>query len=141
MGIDAIIALAGLVIPPAVDFIRKKWLDPEEDSPEATMATLATTKPEVLPQYMTAMTGWLKAQVELFNRDVSGTPSQWVVDLRAAIRPIATIGAGLILTGMVFTSVMGYKVDPTMADALAGVRFSCETIVSSWFGSRITITR
>lgn len=131
--------MAGLVIPGAIDFVKKKWLTPEQDSPEATMSTLATTKPEVLPQYMTAMAGWLDAQVKFFNRDVTGTPSQWVVDLRAAIRPIATIGAGAMLGIMVFASISEYKVDPTMAASLAGVRLSCEAIVSSWFGSRISI--
>uniref|UniRef100_A0A6H1Z6V2 Uncharacterized protein n=1 Tax=viral metagenome TaxID=1070528 RepID=A0A6H1Z6V2_9ZZZZ len=127
------------MIPGAIDFVKKKWLTPEQDSPEATMSTLATTKPEVLPQYMTAMAGWLDAQVKFFNRDVTGTPSQWVVDLRAAIRPIATIGAGAMLGIMVFASISEYKVDPTMAASLAGVRLSCEAIVSSWFGSRISI--
>lgn len=71
MGIIEIIAtLGGMVLPPAVDFLKKKFLKPSSDTPEATMSALATTNPEVLPQYMTAMSGWLEAQTKYFNRDV-----------------------------------------------------------------------
>ena len=105
------------------------------------MSTLATTKPDVLPAYVTAITEWLKAQTGFFNRDVTGTPSQWVVDLRAIIRPVGTIGAGITLMVMVIASIQNWKVDPSMTDTLAGVRYSCEVIVSSWFGDRISISK
>jgi len=139
MGIDAIIALASLVIPGAIDFVKKKWLSPESDTPEATMSTLATTKPDVLPAYIQATTAYMNAQKEFFNRDVVGAPSQWVIDLRAAIRPIGVVGAGLTLAGMVLASVMDIEIDPTMAGTLEGVRLSSVAIVSSWFGSRLDI--
>lgn len=141
MGLDAIIAIGSLLLPPAVDFIKKKFLKKEQDSPEATMSTLATTKPEVLPAYVTATTAWIEAQVKFFQRDVSGTPSQWVIDLRAVIRPIGTIGAGLILGAMVYATLTGHKPDPAVADTLVGVRYTCEAIVSSWFGDRISVTK
>lgn len=141
MGLDAIIAIGSLLLPPAVDFIKKKFLRKEQDSPEATMSTLATTKPEVLPAYVTATTAWIEAQVKFFQRDVSGTPSQWVVDLRAVIRPIGTIGAGFILAAMVYAAMRGYKPDPSVADTVVGVRFTCEAIVSSWFGDRISVAK
>ena len=139
MGLDAIIAIGSLLLPPAVDFIKKKFLKKEQDTPEATMSTLATTKPDVLPGYITAMTEWLKAQVQFFNRDIAGTPSQWVVDLRAVIRPLGTIGAGIVLGVMVYAAIIGKKPSPEMADTIVGVRYTCEAIVSSWFGDRISI--
>jgi hypothetical protein len=140
-GIDAIVALAGLVVPSVIDFAKKKWLKPGSDTPEATMSSLATTKPDVLPAYVTAISDYLKAQIAFFNRDVTGTPRQWVVDLRAAIRPIGVIGAGLCLLIMALASLNGYKVDPSMVDTVAGIRLSSEAIVSSWFGDRISITK
>ncbi len=138
-GIDAIVSIAGLLLPPVVDFVKKKFLKKEQDTPEATMSTLATTKPDVLPAYVTAITGWLQAQVSYFNRDVTGTPSQRIVNLRAAIRPIGVIIAFSILCAMVYGSLKGWKPDPTMIDTLAGIRLSCEAMVSSWFGDRITL--
>jgi len=139
MGLDAIIAIVSLLAPPVVDFIKKKWLKQNQDTPEATMSTLATTKPDVLPGYVSAITEWLKAQVEYFKRDITGNPSQWVVDLRAVIRPMGTLGAGVVLGGMVLMALNGYKPDPSMTDTIDGVRYSCEIIVSSWFGDRISI--
>jgi hypothetical protein len=136
MGLDAIVAIGGLILPPLVDFIKKKWLK-SSDTPEATMSTLATTKPDVLPMYLQAMAGWLDAQTRYFNRDVTGTPSKWVTDVRAIIRPVGTIGAGLTLMVMVAGSLSGWKIDPSMQETLTGVRYSCEVIVSSWFGDRI----
>lgn len=140
MGLDAIIAIISLIAPPVIDFAKKKWLKPSQDTPEATMSTLATTKPEVLPGYVSAVTEWLKAQVDYFRRDISGDPSQWVIDLRAVIRPLGTLGAGCVLGVMVVLALNGYKPDPSMADTISGVRYSCEIIVSSWFGDRISIT-
>jgi len=141
MGIDALIAIGSLVLPSVVDFVKKKFLKKEQDTPEATMSALATTKPDVLPGYVTAITGWLKAQVEFFNRDVIGSPSQWVVDLRAVIRPFGTISAGVVLAVMVIAALAGKNPEPEMMDTIVGVRFSCEAIVSSWFGSRISLGR
>jgi hypothetical protein len=141
MGIDAILAISSLLLPPVIDFVKKKWLKKEQDSPEATMSSLATTKPEVLPAYVQAITEWLKAQVSFFNRDVAGVPSQWVIDLRAVIRPFGVIGAGITLGVMVVGSLYGWKVDPSVEPTIAGVRYSCEVIVSSWFGDRLSISK
>jgi hypothetical protein len=140
MGLDAIVAIGSLVIPGIFDFVKKKWLKSEQDTPEATMSSLATTKPEVLPAYMTAVTEYLKAQIDFFNRDVAGTPSLWVINLRAAIRPAGVIGAILILAGMVIAALDGYEPTPAMADTITGVRLSSEVIVSSWFGDRLKIS-
>ena len=139
MGLDAIIAIGSLLLPPVVDFVKKKFLKPSADSPEATMSTLATTSPSNLPSYVEAMSKWYEANVKYFNRDIAGEPSSWVVNLRAVIRPLGTCGALGILVIMVIASIQGYKPDPSMNETLTGIRYSCEAIVSSWFGDRITI--
>ena len=69
MGIEAILALVSLVIPPAFDFAKKKFLKPSQDTPEATMAALATTKPEVMGEYLKGQAGLLEAKTKYFNRE------------------------------------------------------------------------
>ena len=140
LALDAVVGLAGLLIPPTFDFIKKKFLKKGEDTPEATMSTLATTKPEVLPSYLTAVTGWLDAQSRFFNRDVTGQPSKWVIDLRAAIRPLGVVFSFIILAVMVAATLMDIEVKESAIPTLTGVRYSCEVILSSWFGDRITIS-
>lgn len=140
-GIDAAIAVGGLLIPPIVDFVKKKFLPKSSDSPEATMSALATTKPETLGPYTESLAKYLDAQVKYFNRDVSGTPSQWVVNLRAAIRPCGVVLAFLILAGMLIATSSGWKPAAEMNETVAGVRYSCEVIISSWFGDRLSIAR
>ncbi len=125
--IEAVLALAGLIVPPAFDFVKKKFIKPENDTAEQTAGTLATTSPEVLPGYIDGMAKLIAARVDLFNRDVIGTPSQWVVDLRACIRPLAVvIGFGLLAADM----WSGLALDPASRGAI---------IVNNaaWFGSRL----
>ena len=141
MGIDAIVTLAGLVIPSVVDFVKKKFLKKDSNTTEATMSTLATTKPDVLPEYLNAVVGHLKAQIEYFNRDISGTPSQWVINLRAAIRPSGVVMAFSTLIVLAVLSLAGYEINETAKDTLTGVRLSCELVVSSWFGDRISLSK
>lgn len=128
MGIEAILALGGLIIPPAYDFIKKKFIKSSSDTPERTMGALATTNPDVLPGYVTAMSGYLEAQTKFFNRDVVGVPSLWVVDLRAAIRPVAVILGFALLGAELFA---GLKLDPATRGAIILNN-------ASWFGSRIS---
>jgi hypothetical protein len=139
MGIDAIIALVGLLAPPIIDFGKKLFLPADKDTPEATMSALATTKPEALGAYVEALSKYLKTQIDNFNRDIAGTPSQWVVNMRSAIRPVGTIGSIMILAILGFIAITGTKIDPSMKDTLDGVRYTCEGIASSWFGSRISL--
>lgn len=139
MGIDAIVAIAGLILPSAVDFIKKKFLKKSEDTPEATLSTLATTKPDVMPEYLKAVTGYIEAKIKEFNRDISGTPSQWVINLRAAIRPIGVSLALGTLIVLAYMSLTGHKIDSSMTDTVTGIRLSCELVVSSWFGDRISM--
>ena len=133
--IDAILSLGSLIVPPAFDFIKKKFLKPSSDSPEATMSSLALTKPDLLPAYVEATAKYLEAKVKWFNRDVLGSCSQWVVDMRAAIRPIGVILSFAILGGMLLSKILAPEVDQLQ---LAGIRYFCEVNVGSWFGSRLT---
>lgn len=133
MILDAAVTLGGLIIPPVFDFIKKKFLGPSKDTPEATMSSLATTKPEVLPEYLHAVVEHIKAKVEWFNRDVIGVPSLWVINLRASIRPVTVV---LALLSLIFggANLFGWVVpvpDP-------GTRVFFEGVVASWFGSRLT---
>lgn len=128
MGIEAIAALAGLIVPPAFDFLKKKFIKSENDTPERTISSLATTSPDILPQYVGALSQYQESNVKWFNRDVIGTPSQWIIDLRAAIRPVSVvIGFALIAADMILT----FGLD-TNTKAAIWVNNS------SWFGSRLT---
>ncbi len=139
MGIEAILALVGLVVPPAFDFIKKKFLKPDSDTPEATMATLATTKPEVMKDYLVGQAGLLDAKTKYFNRDIAGMPSQWVIDMRASIRPVGVIIAIIVLASMGFMALTGnYQPKPEVATTMAAVRAFCILIVTSWFGDRLS---
>lgn len=126
-GLEAILAIGGLIFPPMVDFLKKKFIPAENDTPERTASALATTNPEILPQYVQATGELLRARKDFFNRDVIGAPSTWVVDLRASIRPISVIG-GFILLGLEMTGTL--MLDPN-------TRASIILNNSSWFGSRI----
>lgn len=125
--LDAAVSLGGLVAPPLFDFLKKKFVKAENDTPERTIGSLAVTKPEVLPDYIRALGEWSKAKVEWFNRDVIGAPSQWIVDLRAAIRPV-TVVACLLILGMAYFNSLALE---------PGIRLFCEASVASWMGSRL----
>ena len=127
MGIEAIMALAGLLVPPVTDFVKKKFLKQGTDTPEATMSSLATTSPETLPGYMTAMAQWYEAITKWFNRDVVGTPSQGIVDLRAGIRPIGVIVSFLILA-------LDHYASLNLDQATRGTMDMC---ITSWFSARM----
>jgi hypothetical protein len=139
--IDVIVALGGLIIPPFFDFIKKKWVKGEADTPERTMASLATTKPESLPGYVEALSKYIDSQVRLFNRDVTGAASQWVVDLRACIRPITVAVSLVVLVGLAFIylNVDEQQMKPMISEGLSGIRITCEGIATSWIGSRIAV--
>jgi hypothetical protein len=59
---------------------------------------------------------------------VVGTPSVWVVNLRAAIRPIAVIGSFVIIG---LDMLQSLKLDPATRAGLL-------TVIGNWIGSRIT---
>ena len=127
MGIEAILAIAGLIVPPAAAFINKKFLKKGEDTTDSTVNSLATTSPEVIPAFIQAKVDLLKANIEWFNRDYKGEVSVWVNDLRASIRPVTVI-----------LSIMIVALDTT-----AGLSLTDETRgallmnITSWFSDRI----
>jgi len=125
--IGLISSLAGLIVPPAFDFIKKKFLNAGQDTPEATLSTLATSKPDVIPSYIEANTKLLDAKVRFFNRDVVGEPSRWVTDLRASIRPIFVIGA---LAARICGWIFNWQVDEQFIALM-------DLCIASWFGSRL----
>lgn len=127
MVLDAIVSLAGLVVPGVFDFIKKKFIKSEADTPERTMGTLATTKPEVLPAYTSALASLMQAQTNFFNRDVIGVPSFWVIDLRASIRPV------VVITGIIAMVSNTYGL-MLLDDA---TRLFFEAVISSWMGDRL----
>jgi hypothetical protein len=127
MILESLMAVGGLIVPPAFDFIKKKFLGAKNDTPEATLSTLATTKPEIIDKFVTATSELFKAKTMFFNRDVISTPSMWVVNLRASIRPVCVI---LFLGMRVSTWIWSFPVD----EAFCGMMDMC---ITSWFGSRL----
>lgn len=123
---DIISSVGGLVFPPIMDFVKKKFLG-KNDSPEATLSSLAMASPEKMDSYVDAQAKLLGAKTSYFNRDVVGEPSRWVIDLRASIRPCFVI-ISLIIIG---SSV---QFDLTVPQSFMSL---CEVCVGSWFGSRI----
>jgi len=92
-----------------------------------------------MPEYIKAQTGYMDATIRYFNRDVAGTPSQIIVDLRAAIRPVGVIISMITLIVLAVMALFGVTVNPSLQDTLTGIRLSCELVVSSWFGDRISL--
>jgi len=127
MGIEAILALAGLIVPPAADFIKKKFLKKGEDTMEATANSLATTSPDVLPKFVEAQATLITARIGWFNRDYKGEVSTWVNNLRAAIRPVSVI---LSIVIIVADKAFDLNMDPETRGALL-------MNMTSWFSDRI----
>jgi hypothetical protein len=124
--LDLVATLGGLVVPPLFSFLKDKF-GSKATSPEETLGTLATVKPEILPTYVDAESRLLDAQVKFFNRDVVGAPSLWVVNLRAAIRPIFVAVSVVAILSDIFFYV---QIDPSLKQFM-------EAVISSWFGDRI----
>ena len=127
MILDAAISLVGLIVPPAFDFVKKKFLSKKEDDAMSTISSLATTKPEIMPSYVDAMSKLIDSQVRHFNRDVSGDISSWVSDLRASIRPIFVILSILVRS-------LGWALNWQIDESFISTMDLC---ISSWFGSRL----
>ena len=120
----------GSVVPAAVNVI-KSIFGKKSGNPQAVLGDLVLQKPEVVPQYLEGLAKLREAEVRVFNRDVVGQLSQWVVDLRAGIRPI----------------VVGVSILCLAADSLAFVTFGPEVRstfafnIGNWLGSRNQIGR
>jgi len=127
--ISVLTTIAGFVLPPAMKLIGRKMSQGKTE--QDTASSIALEHPEVLPSYISAMSELWKAKAEFFNRDVvpGATPSLWVVNLRAAIRPMGVLAAIIILaaTGLGF-----YSIDQQTATCL-------QFVISTWFGTRVTV--
>ena len=128
--LDLIASVVGLVAPPVVDFVKKKFIKGSDDTPERTMSTLATTKPEVMVEYADGVSKLLEAKSKYFNRDVVGEISIYIRNLRAAIRPVT----------IVFCLVAIIADGTDLINLADGARISFELNVTSWLGSRISLT-
>jgi hypothetical protein len=117
-----------MLLPPAFDFIKKKFIKSENDTVEATANSLATTNPEILPDYVRSMGDLKDSGVRWYNRDVIGNPSQIIVDIRAGIRPIVVM-AGLL--ALLASGGPYFDLDP-------GTRIFFEGVIGSWFGTRFS---
>ena len=145
MLLDLVATLGGLIVPPAFDFIKKKFTKAQAKSEEETVSELATVSPDALPGYLDSLSRAKEVAIKFFTRDVVGAVSQWVVDLRAAIRPIG-VACAFILLGVIGVLTLtgnmeGFTDVPGAVDTVTGFRLSCETMISSWFGNRISLSR
>jgi hypothetical protein len=122
-----ITSIVGMVFPSIFDFVKKKFLKHGEDSPEETLNSLVTTKPELMANYISAMSSLFDAKTKYFNRDVVGSLPIWVSSLRACIRPISVI----LSMGLFIAS---WATQIQIPDAIASFM---ALNVSSWFGDRL----
>lgn len=120
--------LGNTVIPPLYNLVKGIFFKGKvSENPEGTMDTLATTKPEVLAPYVEGLAKYYNALTVYFNRDVSGIPSVWVINLRACIRPFTVIMAFAVM----FIDTFGYF------KASSPVLLTCSGVIGNWIGTRI----
>jgi energy-converting hydrogenase Eha subunit F len=115
--------LGNTVIPPLFSFLKS--LFKIQDTPQDTLSTLAISKPEVIPQYIEAQARLLESETKYFQRDISGIPSQIVIDIRAIIRPASVILSFIILFISMFTSINAY------------ILLTCQGVIGNWIGTKI----
>jgi hypothetical protein len=125
-----ILAFGGLLVSPVFDLIKKIFVS-KNDTTIATLNTLATTKPEVIADYTNGRAALTDAKTRYYNRDMpdSKRVSQWVLDLRASIRPIYVIISILLIACCVFFTL---HMDQSFKEL-------CVFTISSWFGDRLVI--
>ncbi|MDP8213389.1 MAG: hypothetical protein P9X22_08920 [Candidatus Zapsychrus exili] len=126
----AIVTLGGLIMPPVFDLIKKIFVS-KNDTASATLNTLAITKPEVIADYTKGQAALVDAQTKYYNRDMPNPKkvSQWILDLRASIRPIYVVISILLVACCV---LFGFHMDQSFKELCAGT-------ISFWFGNRFTV--
>lgn len=131
--LEAITAIVGTVLPMTTKLIKSIFGKKSNQSPQEAIDDIAIAKPEILPAYVEALSKQMEAQTAWFNRDVSGELSQWVRDLRSAIRPsvVACSFIILFLEGILML-ITGKQMlnEPTRA--------ACTGFIGTWFGDRIS---
>lgn len=125
--IEAITSLGGLIIPPLFKLVA--GIFGKTANAQSTLSQLAIDKPEVMPQYLASLAQLFDAQTKFFNRDVTGTPSQWVVNLRSAIRPL-TVAISII--AIVLDVAIHLNMD-------APTRAALSANITSWIGDKIQL--
>jgi len=133
--LEIITTLGGLILPPVFDFVKKKFIKSEADTPERTLATLATTKPEVIADYTNALANLTKSKVDWYNRDITGGISTWVANIRALIRPIVVIVAMLHITFAITIQAFIGGEFPVPE----GIRAFYCAVISEWVGERLIL--
>lgn len=126
MILDIISSALGFVGPPIFDFLKKKFLSPKVDTPEATLSSLATTKPELMGDFVDSQAKLFEAKSKFFNRDVIGEISFWVRDLRSIIRPLFVI---YTIVYTIIATKYGWHTDQYIKTIM-------EINATSWFSSR-----
>jgi len=99
---------------------------------------LGSAQPRTLSERIQLIEAEARAAESLAALDtVVGTPSQWVVDLRSALRPIASLVlvGGFVVTVMVI-SLGGVKVGPGDAVFLGVLGELAGCAIFYWFGER-----
>lgn len=131
--LEAITAIVGTVLPMTTKLIRSIFGKKTNQSPQDALDDVALSKPEILPAYVEALSKQVEAQTAWFNRDVSGDLSQWVRDLRSAIRP-SVVACSFILLGieglfMIFTGRQMLN---------EATRAACTGFIGTWMGDRVS---
>jgi hypothetical protein len=128
LGLDVLGGVIGFALPVVSDLVKS--LFGKNKGPQATLTTLATTKPEVIPEYVKANAALLEAETKYFKRDMPEDSTRmpiWVLALRGAIRPIGTLICFLSLALNKFASL----------NLTPGTEASFCFILGAWFGSRV----
>ena len=129
----ATLSIIGLVWPTVSQTI-KSLFGKKSSLTKETIGALASTKPEVLADYVRANNETVEFNIKWFNRDVGTGVHPWVVTWRAAIRPLVVTCSISALLVMYFLPDEFDLVSKAAAntDITAVLSF----YVSSWMGSR-----
>lgn len=118
--------LGNTFLPPVYNIVKGLFSKGKVDNPEQVMSNLATTKPDILPQYVNALALNRDSETKWFNRDIAGVPSKWVVNLRGIIRPLCVI----ISLSVIIASFFGVKQETQVMITVNGV-------LGNWLGTKI----
>ena len=124
IALDIIASVAGFALPAIVDLTKSIF--GIKSSQEGTLSTLATTNPEVMPQYIDALARLKDAETKWFQRDVTGELSKWILNFRGFIRPFGTAFSFAALT-------LNHSVQLNLTP---GTEASFCFVLGNWFGSR-----
>lgn len=121
--------LGSMVLPPLLEIVKAKALGTRD--PVQMLSSLAVNEktaqviPSLIENWRSLIETQSQLQVKMFNVDVIGQPSQWVVDLRASIRPVTVIISLLLFIISPFITVPDY------------VQQACAGFIGFWFGNRM----